>query len=176
MNSLKMIIVPYPIKSSKKKIFKILKRNYDKFLHEIESFQPDFRVPIRTDLDSVFFDNLQGLVGTRPTTGLVAIMDLLQYPIKELHIKGLTFRHNLLELQAKCRAGDIDSAKINEELSKIYCNKYKNKKQLRYSWKRTLKNNLHNIEKELIFFKNLIKLDNRIIIDDHMKTIFNDSN
>jgi hypothetical protein len=176
MNTLEMIIVPCPINESKRIMFKLIKKNHEAFLDQALSYQKDFCVPIKTDLDPDFFNRLQRAVGTRPTMGLLTIMDLLQYPIKELYVKGFTFRYNLLELQSKCRSGNVDWVTAKAELKKIYCNNYKNKKQLKYSWEKTLKNNLHNIEKEFIFFKNLIGIDHRIVIDDHMKNIFNPSN
>ena len=40
---------------------------------------------------AMFYIDIENKMGTRPNTGIGAILDLLQFPIKELYITGFTF-------------------------------------------------------------------------------------
>lgn len=178
MSKLKMIIIPYPLEGPRnyheKGLFKNLQKTIREVSTEIFKYIPDFKVPIKVDDESNYFIMLEKAMGTRPTTGMLTIMDILQYPIKELHLTGFTFRHKLLELQNKYLNGiNIDQQELEKELGGIYSNSYKSQIQLKYVWDKTLKNGCHDIKKEFEFFKKILKIDSRIHLDLKMSEIFN---
>lgn len=182
-NNLKTIIFPYPIQYERNDVFKmsvvrligILKYNFRK---GIETIQKHFsfrnkKCPfnISYDTSSIYFQNLEKIIGCRPTTGMLAIMDLLQYDIKKLQIIGFTFRHEVLkEQEAQSKNINIFEGNSNK-LFGLYSKHYKNDKAVIRSWQKTLANKTHEIRKELIFLKALRKIDNRIKVDSHLYNI-----
>lgn len=113
------------------------------FLGFYDNFKINFPL-IKTDIiipeDSKKYNDLKKFLNNYdPKIGLMFIYDVLKYDFKELYITGLTFEAD----------GFLNDYKSNEDFKK--CND------------RT--NNKHDSNLEFKFFKNLIKLDNRIKID-----------
>lgn len=97
-------------------------------------------------INLVLYKYLVSILKTRPYTGTCAILDLLNYPIKELYITGID----------------------------CYLNSYY--KEYRKISKRTLSNlqnnNIHFNSPQLEFIKNLSLRDNRIKLDKFLETYF----
>lgn len=178
---LDMIIIPYPLQDTKKQyydpgLFKVLQKNVKEFSSLVQKYQPNLKVPIKSDLDSDYLTMIETKMGTRPTTGLLTILDILQYPIKSLTLTGFTFRKELIDLQ-KAYLDPLKNENLNQKiknqinliLPNLYRNNYKTDQQLGYSWEKTLKTECHNLEKEYNFFLDLLKNDPRLLIDDIMK-------
>jgi len=182
-NNLKTIIFPYPIQYQRNDVFKtsmirligLLKHNFGT---GVSSIQKHFKhrnkkcpFNISYDTSSLYFQNLEKIIGSRPTTGILAIMDLLQYDIKKLQIVGFTFRHEVLMEQQK------QGNKLNmfegdpEKLLGLYSKYYKSNKDSIRSWQKTLANKTHDLKKELIFMKQLRNIDKRIKIDTYLYKI-----
>ena len=93
-------------------------------------------------IDKIFYMELEKEMGTRPNTGIGAILDLLKFPIKELYITGFTF---LLE------SGYLDDYKsyINnqEKLDKY------------------METNCHDRIKQVKYIKPILTNDTRIKMD-----------
>jgi len=181
MSKLKMIIIPYPLSGPRnypsQGLFKTLQKTIKNISHEIHRVIPNFKVPIKVDQSSDYFLLLEKEMDTRPTTGMLTIMDILQYPIKELHLTGFTFRYKLLELQTRYLKGDqISQIELEKELGNIYSDTYKSPEQLKYAWDKTLKNGCHDIKKEFDFFKKILKIDPRVCLDLKMNEIFSETN
>lgn len=84
---------------------------------------------------------IQKLINTRPTTGLLAIMDILKYNPKELLVIGFTFRTEWLETP--------------NSTTNIYHSYYKNNQQLDYTISTTKQ--VHSIENEWLYFQYLLE-------------------
>ena len=181
-NQVTAVVFPYPIQYERLDVFQfsvfklinIMKTNYNNGVKDINQyFQTRNQKPsfwICYDSSSLYFQYLEKIMGTRPTTGVCVMMDLLQYDIKELQIIGFTFRFEVLKLQKLQPKTDIfkkDSSKIPSMYSKYY----KTKKETVNSWNKTLSNNTHDIYRELRFINNLRQLDNRFKIDDMLQNI-----
>lgn len=182
-NNLKTIVFPYPLQYERNDVFKmsvvklisILKYNFKK---GIETIQKHFKrrnkkcpFDISYDTSSLYFQNLEKIIGCRPTTGMLAIMDLLQYDIKKLQLIGFTFRCEVLREQER-HSGDAkqfngDANKLNG----LYSKYYKSDKAAIRSWQKTLANKTHEIKKELVFLKELRKIDNRVKVDSYLYKI-----
>ena len=182
-NNLKTIVFPYPLQYERNDVFKmsvvkligILKYNFKK---GVETIQKHFKhrqkkcpFDISYDTSSLYFQNLEKIIGCRPTTGILAIMDLLQYDIKKLQLIGFTFRYEILKEQEQ-QIGNIDMFQGDpNKLSNLYSKYYKSDKAAVRSWKKTLANKTHEIKKELVFLKELRKIDNRIKVDSYLYQI-----
>ena len=102
-------------------------------------------IPIHL-IDLVLYKYICSILKCRPYTGTSAIIDLLQFPIKELYITG------------------IDC---------YLCNYYKEYRNIsKYNLKNLQNNNIHNNKPQLILLKNLILNDNRIKIDNFLNNYF----
>lgn len=68
-------------------------RNLDYFENDIRNFIRinNDRIKFTTFSDLIFFLNLEIYLGTRPNVGQTAIIDLLNYNLKSLHVSGCTF-------------------------------------------------------------------------------------
>ena len=66
---------------------------------------------------------------------MLAIYHLLQFPLRELHLIGFTFRQGM------------NATNAGEEI--LYDSFYKTKQETRSSWKRTIRHPVHSIEKEI---------------------------
>jgi len=97
-------------------------------------------IPIANTINIHDFLLIQQLIQTRPTTGLLAIMDILKYNPKELLVIGFTFRTEWL--------GKPNST------TNIYHSYYKNNQQLDYTISTTKQ--VHSIENEWIYFQYLL--------------------
>lgn len=177
MAKLKMIVIPYPLSApanyTEQGLFKTLKKAIKEVIQDISRYIPGFNVPFKVDSNSNYFILLERAMQTRPTTGMLTIMDILQYPIKELHLTGFTFRHRLIELQEKYLKGiKIDPEELRREMGQVYAGSYKSEEQLRYAWDKTIKNNCHDIKKEFDFFLKILNNDSRIHLDQTMSQIF----
>jgi hypothetical protein len=178
-DNLKAIVFPYPndypktllINHHDKNLLELLKKNYNKYnlyLSRINNyFQKLIKNPLEliSDKNSSYFLNLSQIMKTRPTTGLLSILDILQYPIKELKIVGFTFRHHLINSQ---KTSQIPSEEL---LNKSYSTYYKNSQSINRSWNKTLLDSTHDLEKELIFFKYIKSIDPRLKIDNVLELI-----
>jgi hypothetical protein len=184
-NNLKTIVFPYPIKYERDDIFKtsmirligLLQNNFKTGVSSIQKHFKDRnkKCPfnISYDTSSLYFQNLEKIIGSRPTTGMLAIMDLLQYNIKKLQIVGFTFRYEVLLEQQK-QGNKLNIFEGNpEKLFVLYSKYYKTKKDSVRSWQKTLANKTHDLHKELIFMKQLRDLDKRIKVDTYLYKILN---
>lgn len=98
-------------------------------------------IPIINTINLQDFLLIHNLINTRPTTGLLAIMDILKYNPKELLVIGFTFRTEWL-------------VKPNSTTN-IYHSYYKNDQQLDYTISTTKQ--VHSIENEWLYFQYLLK-------------------
>jgi hypothetical protein len=182
-NNLKTIIFPYPIKYERNDVFKtsmirLIGLMQHNFKSGVSSIQKHFKYRnkkcpfnISYDTSSLYFQNLEKIIGSRPTTGMLAIMDLLQYDIKKLQIIGFTFRYEVLMEQQK-QGSMLNIFEGNpEKLFELYSKYYKTKKDSVRSWQKTLANKTHDLHKELIFMKQLRNLDERIKVDTYLYKI-----
>lgn len=95
-------------------------------------------------------------VGTRPTTGLLAIIHLLSLEPAELYLTGFTFR--------------VGAEKTFQ--NNLYHPSYKTEVEALESWNRTVKTPVHKIEREVNYMRRLLLSDHRIILDDRLYGIF----
>lgn len=121
------------------------KRNNNRFIKANKSYGLEFSLsPLK-----VFNDSVKGCDYTLPSTGILAINDLTYYGPKVLDIRGFTFG----------KTG--------------YSNKYKNQ-----TWHNNKKNrqttSKHNVQKQIVFFKQILKNNNNIIIDKEMEISINE--
>ena len=123
------ISCPYPdIKPFKYDIKQFHEENKNKFKFHI--------------IDKIYYIEFEKKMGTRPNTGIGAILDLLRFPLKELYITGFTF---LLE------SGYLDNYKSylnsQEKLDKY------------------METNCHDRIKQVKYLKPIILNDSRIKMD-----------
>jgi hypothetical protein len=182
-NGLNTIVFPYPVKYTESDVFrndmlKLIQILQNNFKTGVGSIQKHFRdkhkkcpFKIAYDESSLYFQMLEKIIGCRPTTGTLAIMDLLQYDIEKLQLVGFTFRHEVSEEQNK----QTSNLKLFEgdasKLFNLYSTYYKTDAQVIKSWERTLATKTHDINKELKFIKKLRTIDKRIKIDSHFNEI-----
>lgn len=182
-NGLKTIIFPYPINYQKTDVFRtsiiklisILRKNFKEGISSIQKHYKNKKQKcpfnISFDDNSYYFQQLEKIIGSRPTTGMLAIMDLLQYKIKKLQIVGFSFRYEVLKEQQK-QSSDVNQFEGNpSKIFGLYSKYYKSDKSAIRSWKKTLANKTHEIIKELIFMKRLRDIDDRIKIDNYLANI-----
>lgn len=104
------------------------------------------RIPFMvTDLG--VFNEIQDEIGTRPNTGLLALVDLLGYDINKLYITGFCFYKYL------------------------YYDGYSDMPEIQH--KRALESPAHDHKKQMQYWVKLYKEDKRIILDKVLKDIFN---
>ena len=173
----KFIIFPYPIKYQRgernQTLYKLTQKNFTKqmeFIRNNYSKRYPFRIPITYDGSSDYFNFIENVMGTRPTTGLLAVLDLLQYDVKEVHLIGFTFRYELILEQMRETMVEF------EHLRTIYSQYYKNDEENAYSWRTTIRNHTHELTKEIKFFKRLMRLDKRITVDAKLQGILDNFN
>lgn len=98
---------------------------------------------------NLFVDEL----GTTPTIFMCSLWYLLKFQFKEIYIIGITFQKD------------------------GYYEEYKTEEMFKAATKRTLNNkkkkNVHDMNKEIIYLKKILKNDNRIKIDSYLKKILN---
>lgn len=189
-DKLQAIVFPYPsnysitlpLNHGDRNLLEILKKNFHKnnlelsrLNNQIQRITPIDKIgdinflEIISDTSPIYFLNLIRIMKTRPTTGLLAILDILQYPIKELKIVGFTFRHHLINIQ---KSGLIPS---DEDLKDSYSDYYKDQEARDRSWNKTILDSTHDLEKELNFFKVLKSIDPRLKIDSILEAILEDN-
>lgn len=184
-NNLKTIVFPYPIAYQRTDAFRLkvlrlinlLQYNFRKGIELIQKHyqRRNRKCPFDISFDdtSYYFQNMEKVIGCRPTTGMLAIMDLLQYDIKKLQLVGFTFRYEVLQEQEK-QSTDLNLFEGNSnKLLGLYSKYYKNQKSAVRSWKKTLANRTHDIKKELIFLKRLRQIENRLKVDNYLEQILN---
>lgn len=184
-HKLKTIVFPYPIKYQQNDVFK------SSVLNLIKIFRNNFRTGIGTiqqhfnsrkkicpfkisyDLSSNYFQILEKIIGCRPTTGVLAIMDILQYDVKKLQLVGFSFRHEILMDQEKYiqKPSTFTNNDTPVNLFDLYSSYYKTDESVIRSWNKTIINRTHDIRKELIFIKELRKLDTRLKVDSYLYDI-----
>jgi hypothetical protein len=122
----------------------------------IEPFQTDIInfikmnkgiVPFR-HIDLNYYRKIENKLGTRPNTGICAIADILNFPIKELYITGISF------------------------FKKNYYKQYRNisKSELL----NVANNSIHTQKPQKIFLRSLYLNDDRIKVDNLLKGILYD--
>jgi len=103
------------------------------------------RLPFRTTNLQTFHE-LEKEIGTRPNTGLLTLVDILAHDPKEVYITGFDFyRHFYYEGYAKIKEKDYD---------------------------KVAKSPAHDQDKQMKYWAELYKTDNRIIIDSVLESIF----
>jgi hypothetical protein len=123
-----------------------LHNHFEKFYKNFQNNYPSIKIPI------IYEKNLNNLKNSTenldnycPTAALAGIISLLNYDINELYITGITFQKD----------GFIPYYKTTEE-------NYKCQERTK---------SIHNMDKEMKYFKNLLEKDKRIKIDDTLKKI-----
>lgn len=123
-----------------------LHNQFNNFYKNYQKDFPNIKIPV------IYENNLDNLKNTTenldnycPTTGLAGIISLLDYDIQELYITGISFQKD----------GFISS--------------YKNINETKHCQERT--KTIHNMDKEINYFKKLIEKDKRIKIDETLKEI-----
>jgi hypothetical protein len=131
------ISCPYPdIKPFKNDIKRFHEENNNKFKFHI--------------IDKVYYINLEKDMGTRPNTGIGAILDLLKFPLKELYITGFTFL--------------LDSG---------YLNDYKSYLNTQEKLNKYMETNCHDRIKQVNYLKPILQQDKRIKMDQELIDILN---
>jgi hypothetical protein len=104
------------------------------------------------------YNKYDKILNSRPNTGFMALLDILNYDIKELYVKGFTFfRDGYL----KDYRNNIFGTVINNESESI--------KAVNMALNNT---KIHNTERQIQLFKSIYKTKTNIMkIDDGMKTI-----
>ena len=156
----------YPYPSDRPKVLRSLRldenyyHNYNLFVKQ--PIPPGFapvqtRLPLTHCFNAKRYNSLEySEVGCRPTTGLLAIIHLLEYNPSSLHVTGFTFRH--------------DATK--QYKSSLYHDSYKTDAEARESWDRTVKTPVHDIEREIAYMRRLLYRDYRITVDSRLREIF----
>ena len=128
------ICYPYPTEKNKRIDYRFRKH------WKLNSKKINKVIPIINTVNLNDFLLIQQFINTRPTTGLLAIMDILKYNPKELLVIGFTFRTEWLE---------------QNNSTNIYHGYYKNNQQLDYTIS-TIKE-VHSIQNEWLYFQYLLK-------------------
>ena len=117
------------------------------FKHDNKRFHQENKNKFKFHIiDKYYYINLEKEMGTRPNTGIGAILDLLKFPLKELYITGFTF---LLE------SGYLDDYKsflnTQEKLDRLMeTNCHDRIKQVKYIKPILLNNSRVKLDQELI--------------------------
>lgn len=131
------ISCPYPdIKPFKYDIKRFHEENKNKFKFHI--------------IDKIYYIELEKKMGTRPNTGVGAILDLLKFPLKELYITGFTFL--------------LDSG---------YLDDYKSYLNTQKKLDKYMETNCHDRIKQVKFLKPLLLQDQRVKMDQELIDILN---
>lgn len=101
-------------------------------------------------IDKIYYLNLEREMGTRPNTGIGAILDLLIFPLKELYITGFTFL--------------LDSGYLEEYKSYLNTQEKLNK---------YMETNCHDRIKQVNYLKPKLLKDSRIKMDQELIDILN---
>ncbi len=115
---------------------------YDNYTYETFNLRPDITSAFSRDL----YKLVEAFIDCRPNTGVLSIIDLMQYDIKSLYLKGYTF----------FKGGyDFSYRKQNEEEVMEYMKKAGN----------------HNQYKQNLYIRKLIFTDSRIKYDNSLAKI-----
>ena len=131
----KYICYPYPTEQNNNIDYRF-RKNWKQNSKKINKI-----IPVFNTINLYDFFLIENYIKSRPTTGLLAILDILKYNPKELFIIGFTFRTEWLN--------------NNLKKNNIYNSYYKNNKQIEYTISTT--NNVHSIRNEWLFFQYLLK-------------------
>lgn len=134
---------------------------------EIQPFYMDFvrfynenlkwNIPFH-EMNLLYYYEVAKMLGTRPNTGTLSILDLLCYDVKELHITGFTwFRDGWRKTYKDHQKvlGNVEGIKREETLKK---NNF---------------NGIHNQKPQEDLVREIYLNDDRVFIDDIMKEILN---
>ncbi len=149
-NQLKYIYMPFPLISPFDNFFNSFTNYYSEYL-KIKKKQPILIYYINKD-DNIEFTNYLNqckILDTTPTTFAALLIDILRYDFTELYITGFTFRKD------------------------GYYKQYKTLEEDKESYNRTIiKRNIHNMDKEILYFKNILLNDERITLSPELFDIF----
>ena len=155
------ICYPYPTSSADKLkqagLDPALSTNFQTFRHICSKTELEGKITLHTTVSINRFLMIQKWMGTRPTTGMLAILDLLQHPIKELYLTGFTFRQGMTRQHYK---------------SELYHPSYRTEDDAKDAWRRTVRNHTHDIDRELYAFFRILWSDPRIKLDPQLQEIF----
>jgi hypothetical protein len=124
------------------------------FKNDIKQFHKENKSKFRFHLiERMFYIDIENKMGTRPNTGIGAILDLLQYPIKELYITGFTFL-----------------------LKSGYLTEYKDFIDTQDKLDEYMKTNLHDRLSQVKYLKPILENDTRIKMDQILIDIISEIN
>ena len=122
------------------------------FRNDIKQFHLENKSKFRFHIiEKYFYYNLENKMGTRPNTGIGAILDLLEFPIKELYITGFTFL-----------------------LKSGYLTEYKSFIDNQDKLDELMKTNNHDRFKQVKYIKPILLNDNRIKMDKLLIDLLNE--
>jgi FkbM family methyltransferase len=147
-NSIKYFLLPFPLIPP----FDSFLKQFCHYLSEREQQKNIYnKIYLYYLSDKLAIDHyarqVQQLKST-PTTGCALLINLLTYSFKELYITGFTFRQD------------------------GYCPAYKNADEDVESYQRTMvARTIHDMDKEIAYFKTILLSDKRIKLASHMKKV-----
>ena len=122
------------------------------FKNDIKYFHSKNKGKFRLHLiEFAFYKNLESKMDTRPNTGIGAILDLLQFPIKELYITGFTFL-----------------------LKTGYLTEYKSFIDTQDKLDELMKTNNHDRLKQVKYIKSILLNDKRVKMDKILIDLLNE--
>jgi len=144
-NDIKWLAMPYP------KVYP-----FDRDVHMFKQINKMLNIPF-TIIDVNKYNEVIEEIKTRPNSGVLSMIDLLNHDIKELHLVGFTFFKGGYDLSYRSTFGG-KKAKTSEESEDFV------KKQM------AMYGN-HSIEPQFNYFKSKIVTDSRVTLDETMKKI-----
>jgi hypothetical protein len=150
-NELKFIYMPFPLISPFNSFYESFISYYKFFLQKFKIKKiPVYYIDPNNINEFNNYKNQSKLLDTTPTTFAALLIDILRYNFKELYITGITFGQD------------------------GYYKQYKTKEEAKESFERTItKRKIHNLDKEILYFKDILLNDTRITLSDDLINIFN---
>ena len=122
-----------------------------RFEHDNKKWQLPFHI-----IDTDYYIGMANMLGTRPNSGILTILDLLAYDVKELHITGFTFFRDGWRKSYK----DLQQI-FGEEQGQI----------LEEKWLNEEFDGVHKQKPQEDLVREIYLNDDRVFIDDTMKHI-----
>lgn len=123
------------------------------FRKDIENFHIENKSKFKFHLiEKEFYIDIETKMGTRPNTGIGAILDLLQFPLKELYLTGFTFL-----------------------LKSGYLNSYKDFIDTQDKLNKYMETNIHDRLKQVSYIKPILLKDIRVKMEQILIDILNEN-
>jgi hypothetical protein len=147
-NNVKYLSMPYP---------DIFPFNID--IARFNYFNNNYNIPFHI-MDLETYKIVSSEMGTRPNTGVLAIIDILSYPVKELYVTGISFFRGGYDIEYRDK---VDGIKVKDQ---------KHSEQLALDRMRRSGN--HTQEGQIQYIKKIFKSDDRFKGDEIFEKIMNE--